>query len=89
MIFKGTLNESVVHPREIFKEAIKSSSKSIIIIHNHPSGDITPSIVDIDFTNTMIESGKIIGIKVLDHLIFSDKGYYSFFENMNKEKNKT
>ena len=89
MIFKGTLNESVVHPREIFKEAIKASSKSIIIIHNHPSGDFTPSIIDIDFTNTMIESGKIIGIKLLDHLIFSDKGYYSFFENMNKEENKT
>lgn len=89
MIFKGTLNESVVHPREIFKEAIKASSKSIVIIHNHPSGDYTPSIIDIDFTNTMIESGKIIGIKLLDHLIFSDKGYYSFFENMNKEENKT
>ena len=86
MIFKGTLNESVVHPREIFKEAIKCSSKSIIIIHNHPSGDFTPSLIDIDFTNTMIESGKIIGIKLLDHLIFTDNGYYSFYENMNKSQ---
>ncbi len=89
MIFKGTLNSSTVHPREIFKEAIKASAKSIIIIHNHPSGDLTPSLVDIDFTNTMIESGKIIGIKLLDSLIISDKGYYSFYESMNKDTFKT
>ena len=68
-VFKGSLNTSIVHPREIFKEAIKKSSSSIIICHNHPSGDPTPSKEDINITIRLKECSKIIGIDLLDHLI--------------------
>ncbi|MBZ4662323.1 MAG: hypothetical protein JG776_5 [Caloramator sp.] len=78
----GSLNSSVVHPREVFIEAIKVSSASIILCHNHPSGDVTPSQEDINITKRLIEAGKIIGIEVLDHIIIGDINYLSF-----KEKN--
>ena len=68
-VFKGSLNTSIVHPREIFKEALKKSSSSIIICHNHPSGDPTPSKEDINITLRLKECSKIIGIDLLDHLI--------------------
>lgn len=80
MLFKGTLNQSVVHPREVFKEAFNVSASSFVIIHNHPSGDATPSKEDIDFTYRILETSKIVGIKLLDHIIFGDNNYYSFFE---------
>lgn len=85
-IFKGTLDNTVVHPREVFKEAILLSAAGIIVMHNHPSGDVTPSINDIETTNNFIHSGEIIGIKLVDHIIFGNNKYYSFFENMNKLK---
>lgn len=78
----GTLNASIVHPRDVFKIAIKRNSNSIILIHNHPSGDPTPSKEDINITNRLIEVGDLVGIKVLDHIIIGDKNYISF-----KEKN--
>lgn len=71
----GSLNSSIVHPREVFCEAIKRSSASIIISHNHPSGDPSPSGEDINITERIKECGKIIGIELLDHIIIGD-GYY-------------
>ncbi|WP_232423559.1 RadC family protein [Bacillus massilioanorexius] len=79
-IFIGSLNASIVHPREVFKEAFRRSAASIICIHNHPSGDPTPSKEDIEVTKRLIECGKIIGIDVLDHLIIGEKKYVSLKE---------
>lgn len=76
----GSLNSSIVHPREVFKEAIKRSSASIILVHNHPSGDPTPSKEDINITKRLIECGEILGIKVLDHIIFGYNKYTSLKE---------
>ena len=79
-IFIGSLNHSVVHPREIFKEAIRKSAASIICFHNHPSGDPTPSKEDIEVTKRLFECGKIIGIDLLDHIILGQKRYVSLKE---------
>ncbi|EDL64694.1 DNA repair protein RadC [Bacillus sp. SG-1] len=79
-IFIGSLNASIVHPREVFKEAFRRSAASIICIHNHPSGDPTPSREDIEVTKRLVECGKIIGIEVLDHLIIGEKKYVSLKE---------
>lgn len=79
IIFIGTINSSVVHPREIFKEAIKNSAVSIILVHNHPSGDAKPSTMDDTFTESMIKTGEIIGIRVSDHIIFGKDEYYSYY----------
>jgi DNA repair protein RadC len=79
-IFIGSLNASIVHPREVFKEAFRRSAASIICIHNHPSGDPSPSREDIDVTKRLAECGKIIGIDVLDHLIIGDKKFVSLKE---------
>ncbi len=76
----GNLNSSVVHPREIFKVAIDSSSASIILIHNHPSGNPEPSSEDIRITQKIVESGKILDIPVFDHLIIAGDTYTSFVE---------
>lgn len=79
-VFKGSLNTSIVHPREIFKEALKKSSSSIIICHNHPSGDPTPSKEDINITLRLKECSKIIGIDLLDHLIIGKDKFVSLKE---------
>ncbi len=79
-ISMGSLNSSIVHPREVFLEAIKNSSSSVILCHNHPSGDPTPSKEDIDITNRLKECGKLLGIEVLDHIIVGDINYISFKE---------
>ncbi len=76
----GSLNSAIVHPREVYRNAIKRSSASIILVHNHPSGDITPSSEDIAITKRLDECGKIVGIKVLDHIIVGENGYFSFKE---------
>jgi len=81
-IFIGSLNESVVHPREIFQIALSENAAAIILLHNHPSGDPTPSNFDIEVTKELIKSGKILGIEILDHIILGDNKYMSF-----KEKN--
>ncbi|WP_425448734.1 RadC family protein [Dethiothermospora halolimnae] len=75
----GSLNASIVHPREVFKEAILRSSASIILVHNHPSGNPSPSHEDINITKRLVEAGDLIGIKVLDHVIIGD-GYTSLKE---------
>lgn len=76
----GSLNSSIVHPREVFKIAIMSNAASIIIGHNHPSADTTPSKEDIDITERIKKAGDIIGIKLLDHIIIGDKNYLSLKE---------
>ncbi|MEB6245176.1 RadC family protein [Staphylococcus xylosus] len=80
-IFIGTLNSSVIHPREIFSEAIKCASNAIVVLHNHPSGDTTPSKEDIRATNRLRECGEILGIDLLDHIIIGDHTYMSMLED--------
>lgn len=88
MIFLGTINNSITHTREIFKEAYKLSASTIICLHNHPSNDVTPSKADISFTNKLVETGKIQGIPIIDHIIVSDSNFYSFYEHNIIEDNK-
>lgn len=79
-IFIGSLNASIVHPREIYREAVKRSAASIICAHNHPSGDPTPSQEDIHVTRRLVEAGKIMGIELLDHLVIGDHSFTSLKE---------
>lgn len=79
-IFIGSLNASIVHPREVYKEAFRRSAASIICVHNHPSGDPTPSREDIEVTKRLVECGRIIGIELLDHLIIGEHKYVSLKE---------
>ena len=79
-VFIGSLNASIVHPREVFKEAVKRSAASIICAHNHPSGDPTPSQEDIQVTRRLQECGKMIGIELLDHLVIGDRKFISLKE---------
>ncbi len=81
LLFIGTINYSIVHPREIFKEAYYYSASAIICVHNHPSNNILPSKEDIKLTNNLIEVGRLLGINVVDHLIIGKDNYYSFLEN--------
>ncbi len=76
----GTLNQSLVHPREVFAYAIEKRCASIIVAHNHPSGILSPSSEDINVTKRLKESAKILGIELLDHIIFTKEGFYSFQE---------
>lgn len=76
----GSLNASIVHPREVFKDAIVHSAYSVVLAHNHPSGDPEPSEDDLKMTRKLVESGKILGIEVLDHLIIGKNAFYSFKE---------
>lgn len=75
-VSRGSLNASIVHPREVFKRAILQNANTIICLHNHPSGDPTPSTEDISVTERLVEAGKIIGIRVLDHIIVADENKY-------------
>lgn len=80
-LFIGTLNQSIVHPREIYNEAIKLNACTIICIHNHPSMILEPSKEDIDFTEKLIKTGNIIGIPLIDHIITNGEEYFSFYES--------
>ena len=80
-LFIGTINNSLVHPREIFKEAYLLSANGIICVHNHPSGDVSPSKEDILLTIKIKEIGIIHGINLIDHVIIGDNSYYSFYDN--------
>ncbi|MGS0765276.1 RadC family protein [Syntrophomonas curvata] len=73
----GGLHSSIVHPREVFKTAVKKSAASMILVHNHPSGDPTPSREDIDITRRLLEAGKLMGIEIIDHVIIGDNKYCS------------
>ncbi|MGX6442923.1 RadC family protein [Neobacillus sp. K501] len=79
-IFIGSLNASIVHPREVFREALKRSAASIICLHNHPSGDPAPSREDIEVTKRLVECGKMLGIELLDHLIIGENKFVSLKE---------
>ena len=76
----GTLNASLVHPREVFQIALAKSAASVILAHNHPSGDTSPSDEDIEITRRIAEAGRVMGIEVLDHIIVSDRGHTSLKE---------
>lgn len=76
----GSLNQTIVHPREVFKTAVHNGSAAIICVHNHPCGDPEPSDEDRDITRRLCEAGDIIGIKVLDHIIVGQGNYFSFIE---------
>lgn len=78
-IFKGTVNQSLIHPREVFISVIKDRAAAVILAHNHPSGRLSASREDIEVTRSLVEAGKILGIPVLDHIIVSRKGYFSFY----------
>lgn len=79
-VSEGSLTNSLVHPREAFRDAIKESAASVIFVHNHPSGDPTPSREDISITERLVDVGEIVGIKVLDHVIIGDNRYISMME---------
>lgn len=81
LLFIGTVNKSVVHPREIFKEAYLLSASGIICVHNHPAGSVFPSKEDINLTKKLVEIGELLGVKIIDHVIITNNNYYSFFEN--------
>ena len=76
----GSLNTSLVHPREVFRPAIRKACASVILIHNHPSGDPTPSSEDIAVTRRLYEAGRLLGIEVLDHVVIGDGRFVSFRE---------
>ncbi|MFO7987324.1 MAG: DNA repair protein RadC [Desulfatiglandaceae bacterium] len=77
----GLVNKTQVHPREVFADPITDRAAAVIIAHNHPAGSVTPSKDDVEITRKLKAAGETLGIKVLDHIIFSHKGYYSFLEN--------
>jgi DNA repair protein RadC len=77
IIFKGTINQTLIHPRELFHIAIKVSASAVIFVHNHPSGDVSPSLADIHMTEELIEIGHMLHIEVLDHIIISHLKTYS------------
>lgn len=81
-LFIGSLDVSVAHPREIFKEAVACSAAKIIAVHNHPSGDVTPSEKDVSLTDLLNKAGKMMGIPLIDHLIVSKHSYHSIMHNM-------
>ncbi len=82
MISKGTLNASLVHPREVFKGALLANANALILAHNHPSGDVEPSEADKKVTAMLVEAGKLLDVKILDHVIIGSKGgFFSFNES--------
>ena len=80
LISIGTLNASLIHPREVFEPAVRHLAAQIIVAHNHPSGDSEPSEDDLMITKRLVEAGKILGIEVLDHIVVTKKDFLSFKE---------
>lgn len=80
-ISHGSLNQSIVHPREVFAPAVRESAAAVLFVHNHPTGDPTPSQEDREITRRLREAGELLGIRVLDHVIIGDGSYYSFVES--------
>jgi DNA repair protein RadC len=81
LVSQGLVNRTIVHPREVFAAPITDRAAAICIAHNHPSGNLEPSNEDMDITKRLVEAGDILGIPVLDHIIFSKNGFYSFMEH--------
>lgn len=84
MVTKGTLDASLVHPREVFRPAIRDSAQSIVLAHNHPSGDPEPSVQDISVTNRLEQAGQLVGITVIDHIVMSRSGCVSIRDKQSK-----
>jgi DNA repair protein RadC len=82
-ISEGSLNQSLVHPREVFNEAVRASAAAVILLHNHPTGDPTPSSEDHEVTRRLKDAGELMGIRVLDHIIIGEDAFYSFAERGN------
>lgn len=85
-VFKGTIDAVNVYPREIFKVALKENASFIVLAHNHPGGEVMPSIQDDEITKILVKNGQLIGIKVIDHLIVTPNSYFSYYENAQKNK---
>src|SRR3989344_1935718 len=81
LVSVGTLNSSLVHPREVFEPAIRNLSAQLVIAHNHPSGDINPSEEDLNITAKLVKAGELLGINILDHIVIAKDNYFSFKEN--------
>ena len=79
-VFKGTLTASLVHPREVFRVALKEAAAALVLVHNHPSGDPTPSREDVEVTGRLARAGEILGIPVLDHVVIAERGFASLRE---------
>jgi DNA repair protein RadC len=77
-VSEGSLNQSIVHPREVFNPAVRESAAAIIIVHNHPTGDPSPSREDLEITRRLKEAGDLLGIRLLDHIIIGDGTFFSF-----------
>ena len=77
----GTINQSIVHPREVFKPAINRNASFVVLVHNHPSGDVNPSLDDLTTTERLVDAARMIGIPIVDHVIVSDDGYLSLRDN--------
>lgn len=80
LVSKGTLNASLVHPREVFNPAVKASANSVILVHNHPSGDPTPSKEDETVTKNLVDAGELLGISILDHIVIGNNEFISLRE---------
>jgi DNA repair protein RadC len=78
IVFIGLVNRTIVHPREVFFRAIRDMASAVIVCHNHPSGQLAPSEQDIEVTRNLSEAGEVVGIRLLDHLLFNKTGYFSF-----------
>jgi DNA repair protein RadC len=80
MISQGTLTASLVHPREVFRPALRDAAAALVLVHNHPSGDPTPSAEDREVTARLASAGEILGVRVLDHIVVAERGYSSLRE---------
>lgn len=80
LVSQGTLTSSLVHPREVFRRAVRESAAALVLVHNHPSGDPEPSGEDHEVTGRLARAGELLGIRVIDHVIVAERGYYSFGE---------
>jgi len=80
-ISQGTLTASLVHPREVFRPAVRSAAAAIVLVHNHPSGDAAPSAEDLSVTRRLVEAGDVVGIRIVDHVVVAERGFYSFQEH--------
>jgi DNA repair protein RadC len=81
LVSQGTLTASLVHPREVFRPALRESAAALVLVHNHPSGDPTPSREDREITERLMQAGEILGIPVLDHVVVAERGYCSLRES--------
>ena len=80
MISQGTLTASLVHPREVFRPALRDAAAALVLVHNHPSGDPTPSAEDREVTTRLASAGEILGVRVLDHIVVAERGFCSLRE---------